>query len=70
VLENRVLTRILDSRERMRQEAGEDCILRSSIICTLHQILLGQSSHEDETNKECSTHGRNDKCVQKFGQKT
>jgi hypothetical protein len=35
VFKNRMLKR------RMWQEAGEDFIMRSSIICTFHQILLG-----------------------------
>jgi hypothetical protein len=34
VFENRVL-------RRKWQEAGEDCIVRSFITCTLHRILLG-----------------------------
>jgi hypothetical protein len=29
----------LDLGERKWQEAGEDCIMRSFITCTLHQIL-------------------------------
>jgi hypothetical protein len=33
----------LDLRERKWQEAGEECIMRSFITCTLHQILLGWS---------------------------
>jgi hypothetical protein len=31
----------LDLRGMKWQEGGENCIMRSSIICTLHQILLG-----------------------------
>jgi hypothetical protein len=30
----------LHIRGRKWQEAGEDCIMRSFITCTLHQILL------------------------------
>jgi hypothetical protein len=31
----------LDLRGRMCWEAAEDCIMRSFITCTLHQMLLG-----------------------------
>jgi hypothetical protein len=31
----------LDLRGRKWWEAGEDCIMRSFITCTLHHILLG-----------------------------
>jgi hypothetical protein len=37
----RVLRRIFGLRGRKWQEAGEDCIMRRFITCTLHQILLG-----------------------------
>jgi hypothetical protein len=37
VFENRVLRRIYEPR----REDGEDCIMRSFITCTSHQILLG-----------------------------
>jgi hypothetical protein len=30
-----------DVRDEKWQEAGEDCIMRSFITCTLHQIFLG-----------------------------
>jgi hypothetical protein len=36
--ENRVLRRIFGPKWK---EAGEDCIMRSFITCTLHQILSG-----------------------------
>jgi hypothetical protein len=51
MFEKRVLRRIfgskgeyLDLRERKWWEAGEDCIMKSCLTCTLHQILLGWSS--------------------------
>jgi hypothetical protein len=37
MFENRVLRRMFGPK----REAGEDCIMRSFITCTLHQILLG-----------------------------
>jgi hypothetical protein len=38
VFENRVLRRIFGPKRKW-QEAG-DCIMRSFITCTLHQVLL------------------------------
>jgi hypothetical protein len=29
----------------LRREAGEDCIMRSFVVCTLHQILLQSRAH-------------------------
>jgi hypothetical protein len=43
VCEDRVLRRISVTRGRKWQEAGEDCIMRSFITCTLQQILLWKS---------------------------
>jgi hypothetical protein len=39
VFENRVLRRI--SGPMKEEVAGEECIIRSFITCTLHHILLG-----------------------------
>jgi hypothetical protein len=39
VFENRVLRRIFGPKRKWRK-AGEDCMMRSFITCTLHQILL------------------------------
>jgi hypothetical protein len=42
VFEKRALRKIRRSkRDEAVGEAGENCIMRSSIICILHQILLG-----------------------------
>jgi len=41
--ENSVLGRNMGLRGRKWQEAGENWIMMSFIICTLHQILLGLS---------------------------
>jgi hypothetical protein len=41
MFENRVLWRIFGPKMENRVEAGKDCIMKSSITCTLHQILLG-----------------------------
>jgi hypothetical protein len=40
VFRNRVLKKEF-GRRKGQEEAGEDCIMRSFIPCTLHQILLG-----------------------------
>jgi hypothetical protein len=40
VFENRVLRQHIVLRGRKWREAGEDCIMRSFITCTLQQILL------------------------------
>jgi hypothetical protein len=36
-----VLGRIFGPKRKKWQEAGEDCMMRSFIICTLRQVLLG-----------------------------
>jgi hypothetical protein len=41
VFENRVVRGTFGPKGRKCQEAGEDCIRRNFIICTLHEILLG-----------------------------
>jgi hypothetical protein len=42
VSENRVLRRIFGPKRD--EVTGENCIMRSSTICTLYQILLGLSN--------------------------
>jgi len=37
--------------------AGDDCIMRSFITCTLLQILLGSSNLGDRMVGTCSMHG-------------
>jgi hypothetical protein len=42
VSENRVLGRIFGpKRDEVRQEVGENCIMRSCMVCTLRLVLLG-----------------------------
>jgi hypothetical protein len=41
VFENRVLRGIFGSKRDEMTGGGENCIMKSSIVCTLHQILLG-----------------------------
>jgi len=54
----------LDIRKRKCQEAREDCLMRSFITCTLHQV------EDDEMDGACIMLGRDKKCIQNFGQKT
>jgi hypothetical protein len=42
----------------------EKIVMRSSIICTLHQILLGYQIKDDEMGRAYSMHEGNDICVQ------
>jgi len=51
------------------QAAGEDCIMRSFITCSHHQILLGRSSRGGWDGRKCSSHVRYEKCVKNFGRK-
>jgi hypothetical protein len=44
--------------------AGEDCIMRSFITCTLHQILIGCQVKVDEMGGAYSTHGEYAKYIQ------
>jgi hypothetical protein len=41
VFENRVLRRIFGPKRNEVRGAGEDCIMRSFVICTYHQMLFG-----------------------------
>jgi hypothetical protein len=44
VFENRVLRRIFGLKRAEVRRDGRNCMMRSSIVCTLHQILLGWSN--------------------------
>jgi hypothetical protein len=52
VFEKRVLRRIFFPKRDEITGAGENCIMRNFIICTLHQMYL-----EDEMGRVCRTHG-------------
>jgi hypothetical protein len=41
VFENRAMRRIFGSKREEIRGAGEDCIMRSFMFCTYHQILFG-----------------------------
>jgi hypothetical protein len=51
----------LDLSGRKWQEAGEDCIMKSFIICMLHKYYSGDQIKEDKIGGRCSTHGRDEK---------
>jgi hypothetical protein len=55
-----------------RWHGGENYLIRSFIICTLHKMLqhLGEQIEEDKKRKVCGMHRRDEKCVKNFGQKT
>jgi len=53
----------MDVRERKWRGAGEDC----KIPC---QMLYDDQVKKDELCGICNTHGRDQKCVQNFSQKT
>ena len=48
---------------------GEDCVLRSFIICAAHQTLFGRSG-QDMVGEACGTYGEEVKCTQCFGAET
>jgi hypothetical protein len=52
------------------EKAGENCILKTFIMCISRQILLELSKQEDEMGRACSKHKREQKCIQSFGRKT
>jgi hypothetical protein len=52
-----VLWRILGPKE------ARENFMKSFIICTLNQILLGFFSKEDEMGGTCRMHGRDEKCI-------
>jgi len=61
----------MDLREKKGRESGEDCIMRSFITFMVHLIYYsGEQTKEGEMSRVCGTHGRDEKCIQYFGQKT
>jgi hypothetical protein len=40
IIENRVLRKSLNISGRMSEEGGENCVMRSLIICVSHEIIL------------------------------
>lgn len=52
----------------LRNEAGQNWIIRSIVICTLHHILLDQIK-EDEMVRIYSTYHKDKKYIKSIGQK-
>jgi hypothetical protein len=52
------------------RQHGEACKIRSFVTFTLHQILQGHQEQVAKVGGACSTHGRDEKSIWKFGQKT
>jgi hypothetical protein len=66
--ESRVLRRICGPRNKS-QEAGEDHIMRSFVICMI-EYYQGDQVKEDEMGGLHGMLGRDEKCIQNFDQKT
>jgi hypothetical protein len=58
VFENKRLSKLFG---RKREEVtGGNCVMKSFIICTLHQ------TKENEMGGACDTRGRDEKCLRNF----
>ena len=66
IFENRVLRRIFWPKrdEVTGGGGGENCIMRSLMICTPHPILFGRSN---EMGGACSANGGEERRIQVFG---
>jgi hypothetical protein len=60
----------LGVRVRKEQEAEENCVKVSVMISTRRQILIGRSVKGDEMGGSWDAYGREDKCMQGFGEET
>jgi len=65
MFDNRLLRRNSDLRSQKTRETG-DYLMKNFVIC----IYYGDKDKEDEMGRSCSTHGRDEKCIQYFGWKT
>jgi hypothetical protein len=57
VFENRELRRIFGSKRDEVTGNGEHYIMRSSMICTAHQIFSGDKIEKNEMGGACNTYG-------------
>jgi hypothetical protein len=64
VSEERVLRKSLATEGRVKEEARENCTVRSFVIVIILRVLLGYE--EDEMGGVCSTHGRENECILGF----
>jgi len=54
------MRKITGPKREKRQEAGENCVKRGSILCVPYEIL-GDQSKEDEIAGGCGRRGRENK---------
>ena len=47
MFENKVLRRIFEPKRDKVTGSGENCVMRSLMICTPHQMLFGLSNREE-----------------------
>jgi len=52
---------------REEQEVGENCVIRTFMVCTSRQISLGDRMKIDDMGMICDIYWREEKCVQNFG---
>jgi hypothetical protein len=45
------------------QEVGENCIMKSYMVCYLHPVYLGDQSKEDKMGGACGEYGGRDRCI-------
>jgi invasion protein IalB len=61
VFENRVLRKMFGPEgDEVTGDWEKNCIMRNSIVCTLHQILLGDQVKENVMCWACSVHEGDD----------
>jgi hypothetical protein len=66
VLENSVLSRIFVPKRGKVQH----CIMRISINCMLHKMLLSNQIKQDEMSRSYSMYRRDERCIQNVVQET
>jgi hypothetical protein len=69
VFENRVLRSIFGCKTNKVTGCWTTIKIRNSKICTLHQLLLEYSNHDENMGETCSMHGGDKIYVQKFNWK-
>jgi hypothetical protein len=67
VFENRMLRRIFGPKGMKWHDAGDNCTMRSSIICTVLHRLLEWSNQEEWDSRECSIRGDENYTQNLFG---
>jgi hypothetical protein len=67
VFENRVLRRIFGHK---REEVGENCRMRNFIICIMTWYYYDDQIKDGDMGGTCKVHGKDEKYIQNFSQKT